>query len=377
MSDTTGVIERRALAIRQHPEHEMFLFALRADEILQIAAVSRIGRTSAADLVGYQREEVRRHVDDILEYLNGADVLFPNALILAFSEEVKFRRSRGPMPDDGLAQAGTLEIPRPGPGELQPAWLVDGQQRALALARCRRPGLAIPVVGFVASQVQVQRDQFIRVNSARPLPRALLTELLPETDLALPRWMAVRKLPSAIVDALNNVPDSPFHRLIRRPSSKSRDGEMAVISDSAVVEMVRARLNESGGCLFVYRNVATGETDGEAALRILFAYWTAVRDVFSEAWGEPPTRSRLMHSAGIKAMGNLMDSIVGRLRPGSPSFADDVRVEVRRVAPLCRWTEGQWEEIGIPWNGIEDTTRSVRLLTNHLLRGYLKQVNAD
>lgn len=377
MNPAAEHLERRALAIRQHPNHEMYLFALRADEILKIAAISRIARTSDAELIGYQRQEVRKHVEDILEYLNSGDILFPNALILAFSEAVRFRRSRGPAPDDGLVQAGTIEIPLPGEGEAPPAWLVDGQQRALALARSSRPEFAVPVVGFVASQVQVQRDQFIRVNSSRPLPRALLTELLPETDLALPRWMAARKLPSAIVDTLNSSPESPFFRLVKRPSGRAREPDTAVLNDTALVEMVRARLHDSGGCLFPYRNVATGETDGENVLRLLVVYWSAVRAVFPDAWGVPPTRSRLMHGAGIKAMGSLMDAIISRLRTSSPSFRADVEAELRRIADGCAWTTGVWKGMGgVPWNSVEDTPRDVRMLSNHLLREYLARANA-
>lgn len=377
MNPTATVLERRALAIRQHPSHEMFVFALRADEILKIAAISRIARTSGEALIGYQRQEVRKHVEDILEYLNSGEILFPNALILAFSESVRFRRSRGPAPDDGLVQAGTLEIPLPGEGDAPPAWLVDGQQRALALSRSNRPDFAVPVVGFVAAQVQVQRDQFIRVNNARPLPRALLTELLPETDLALPRWMAARKLPSAIVDTLNSSPESPFYRLVRRPSSRPREADAAVVNDTALVEMVRARLHDAGGCLFPYRNVVTGETDGESVLRLLVVYWSAVRAVFPDAWGQPPTRSRLMHGAGIKAMGNLMDKVISRIRTSSPSLREDVEAEIRRVADVCAWTSGTWEGMGgAPWNSVEDTPRDVRLLSNHLLREYQKRANA-
>lgn len=377
MNPAAAHLERRALAIRQHPNHEMYLFALRADEILRIAAISRIARTSDEELIGYQRQEVRKHVEDILEYLNSGDILFPNALILAFSDAVRFRRSRGPAPDDGLAQAGTLEIPLPDPGEAPPAWLVDGQQRALALARSNRPDFAVPIVAFVASQLQVQRDQFIRVNSVRPLPRALLTELLPETDLALPRWMAARKLPSAIVDALNNSPESPFHRLIKRPSGRARDAEAGVINDTALVEMIRSRVHDAGGCLFPYRNITTGETDGETVLRLLVVYWKAVRNVFPDAWGVPPTRSRLMHGAGIKAMGNLMDAVISRLRTSSPSFPAEVEVELRRIVDVCAWTSGVWKGMGgMAWNDVEDTPSDVRKLSNLLLREYLLRANA-
>jgi hypothetical protein len=43
--------------------------------------------------------------------------------------------------------------------------------------------------------------------------------------------------------------------------------------------------------------------------RVLCAFWCAVRDTFSDASGRRPTESRVMHSAGIEAMGFLMDRV--------------------------------------------------------------------
>ena len=81
-------------------------------------------------MVEYQRAEVRDHVQNILEYLDRDDVLFPNGLFLGMNGTVPFRRSRGPANDDGLTKVGMLEIPIAEPATFKPAWIVDGQQRA-------------------------------------------------------------------------------------------------------------------------------------------------------------------------------------------------------------------------------------------------------
>ena len=227
------------------------------------------------------------------------------------------------------------------------------------------------VAGFVGADLALQRDQFLRINNARPLPRSLVTELLPEVDTFLPRRLAARKLPSAITDLLNRHPESPFRDLIKRPSSTPEERRKAVVTDTSVIDMVKARLVESSGCLFPYRNVATGETDSETVVDLLVAYWRAVRRSFPEAWGLPPTKSRLMHGAGIKAMGTLMDAIVPRQDPSASDLEDLLAEEIGRIVPLCRWTAGTWEALGgLPWNGIENTSRSVRVLSNHLVREY-------
>src|SRR3954470_21637441 len=93
--------------------HPLYLFCLTGDEILNLADISRISRDDAGTLLGYQRTEVKRHVQDIVDYLNSDQVLFPNSIILAVSSRVRFISSRGPKVRDGLVVAGTLEIPVP------------------------------------------------------------------------------------------------------------------------------------------------------------------------------------------------------------------------------------------------------------------------
>src|SRR5262249_61281887 len=104
--------------------------------------------------------------------------LFPNALILALRPEtVRFEESRGPK--DATAVAGTLRIDIPPPEMHRPAWIVDGQQRALALRCAKNPDFAVPVSAFIAETGALQRDQLIRLNNTPTLPRAPVPPLLP------------------------------------------------------------------------------------------------------------------------------------------------------------------------------------------------------
>jgi DGQHR domain-containing protein len=365
-------LQRRALVIRQSDDYELFLFCLSADEILEIADVSRVSRSSAGDLIGYQRPEVQRHVQEILEYLDGEQVLFPNPIILALSPGFRFRHSRGPNVSDGLASAGLIEIPIPGPSDPKPAWIVDGQQRALALSRTRRKDLPVPVNAFVADTVALQRDQFLRVNNTQPLPRGLVTELLPEVDSPVSPRLALRKIPSALCDLLNRESESPFFSLIRRASSSKEEKRQAVVTDTSIVNMLQESLISTSGCLFPYRNIATGETDTDGIWATLLVYWNAVRDVFPHAWGKPPTQSRLMHGAGIRSMGRLMDRVMATVDPQAKGASDQVHDDLELIAPVCRWTEGEWEALGLSWNEIQNVPKHVRTLSNFLIRSYLK-----
>ena len=122
----------------------------------------------------------------------------------------------------------------------------------------------------------------------------------------------------------------------------------------------------------VYVKMATfkvglgGHADIEGMYRLMLLFWGVAKEVFPHAWGLPPTKSRLMHSAGIEAMGYLMDRIVTRAY-GFPDPADHVRVSLRRIVPHCRWTEGVWDRLGLEWNQVQNVTRHKRMLADFLI----------
>lgn len=374
---SSQVLKRRALRIEQDPEHPLFLFSMTGEELLRIADISRLSRDDAGKLLGYQRSEVRKHVTDIVDYLNTNHVVFPNSIILAVSSRVKFTRSRGPEVDDGCASAGTIEIPIPRDGESRPAWIVDGQQRALALSKCTSRTLPVPINAFVADEVALQRDQFLRVNNTRPLPRGLITELLPQVSTNLPARMAARRIPSAICDWLNQEEQSPFRGLIRRSSQRPEENTKAVVADTSLIKVLEESLSSPTGCLYPYRNMTTGDTDFEAIGRLLVTYWSAVRNVFPEAWGKPPEKSRLMHGAGIRAMGRLMDKIMPSIRARQKKGQQQVETELRLVAPICRWTTGAWESMNmLGWNEVQNVPRHIQMLSWVLINAYLQAKGA-
>lgn len=367
------IIRRRALRVEQCKGHPLYLFCLTGDEILSLADISRVSRDDAGTLIGYQRAEVKRHVQDIVDYLNSDQVLFPNSIILAVSSRVKFIAGRGPRIGDGLVVSGTLEIPVPRDKERKPAWIVDGQQRALAISKSKRRDLPVPVNAFVADDIDIQRDQFLRVNNTRPLPRGLITELLPEVSTPLPATLEAKKIPSAICELLNNNEHSPFYQLIRRTSLSSESKKIAIVSDTSIITIIQESISSPSGCLFPYRNLATGETDFDGIWKILVAYWTAVKSTFPEAWGKTPEKSRLMHGAGLRAMGRLMDRVMSSVDPRSPQALPQVRRELEVIVPVCRWTSGRWSELGdLPWNELQNVPRHIRMLSSFLIRAYVQ-----
>tara|TARA_B100001105_G_scaffold182730_1_gene147820 strand:+ start:2092 stop:3249 length:1158 start_codon:yes stop_codon:yes gene_type:complete len=368
---TTGRQELvvRALHTTQGEGLDVYAFFIKGGDIVRVADISRIERDAADELKGFQRPEIRQHVKGIVDYLNQGDVLFPNAIILALAPDVKFAASRGSKPagDTRVSESGTLTLPIYAEGQ-RVAWIVDGQQRSIALSQAQHKDLAVPVIGFVSDRLSVQREQFILVNKAKPLPTRLINELLPETaTFVLPRDLVARKVPAELVSTLNQDPASPFFRLVKRASD--RGTSEAVVTDTALLSLIKSSLSNPLGALAPFKSVGReGGGDVAGMYRILTTYWSAVKAVFPDAWGKDPKQSRLMHSAGLMAMGLLMDAIYARLPPNSEVAA--VQRELEKVAPSCRWTKGTWETLGLAWNELQNTPPHVKKLQDTLVRAY-------
>ena len=81
-----------------------------------------------------------------------------------------------------------------------------------------------------------------------------------------------------------------------------------------------------------------------------------------------------MHSAGIEAMGILMDRMYAR-HAGKPDEAALVRADLQKLAPACCWTEGTWEAMGLDWNEVQNTPKHIRALSDTLVRLYAARVS--
>lgn len=357
----------RAVRTKQGEGIDVYAFFLPGPSVLEAADIARVHRDEGGgSLHGFQRPEIRSHVKQIADFLDHGPVIFPNAIILALAPEVEFRAARGPDPEGllDIAQAGTLTIPLRPEGE-RAAWIVDGQQRSLALARTKNQEIIVPVVGFVSADIETHREQFILVNKAKPLPARLINELLPETSAFLPRDLSVRRIPSELVNWLNRRQGSPFRGLVRRISDT--DDAKGVVVDSALIAVIRNSVNSPLGALSPHKGGGGSPADLDGMYNQFIIFWQATKDAFPQAWGLPPTRSRLMHSAGIQAMGYLMDRLIARTQ-GSPNQAKEVLSALRRIRPRCAWTEGSWEGLGMAWDEIQSVPRHIRGLADLLIK---------
>ncbi len=359
-----------ALEIQQSEGTTLYAFAADGKQVPLFAAVSRVGRDSEASITGYQRPEVVAHIAAIRHYLESAQPMIPNSIVIAFDERVTFVPARAKSPTV-YSRPGMLIIPvdeRHTDAE-KPGWIVDGQQRTAAIREARVDEFPICITAFVTANEEDQRAQFILVNSTKPLPKGLIYELLPSTNGALPIALQRKRFPSYLLDRLNYDEDSPLEGLIRTPTTP--DG---IVKDNSVLRMLENSLYD--GILYHYRDPDTGEGDTESMLQVLKEFWAAVRDTFPDAWGLPSRRSRLMHGVGIVSLGFVMDAIGEEHMPTAAPNRDDFTRGLAHVVPICHWTDGYWQFTPVHqrrWNDLQNTPRDIQLLTDFLLSEFRRR----
>jgi DGQHR domain-containing protein len=245
---------------------------------------------------------------------------------------------------------------------------VDGQQRVAAIREARIRSFPICVVAFIAEDDREQREQFILVNSTKPLPKGLIYELLPTTDSQLPKLLQRRRFPAYLLDRLNHYSDSPLKGTICTPTAPG-----GLIKDNSLLKMLENSLSD--GVLFRFGNPANNQADIDGMLKTLKAFWAATAKVFKHAWKS--RRSRLMHGVGVVSMGFIMDAIADRYRQEKALKEKHFEADLHGLKDICRWTDGYWEfgpGAQRKWNEIQNTPKDIQLLANYLLLQYKARV---
>ncbi len=344
-------------------DNRLFTFIINGKKIPLFASISRIKRGEEFELAGYQRPQVISHIVEIRHYLESKNSMIPNAIVIAFNNRVKFVRSSANKADSGF---GYLEIPVDvGVEDVEKAgWIVDGQQRMTAIQEADIESFPMCIIGFIADDERAQREHFIRVNSAKPLPKDLLDELIPETDALLDTAKEKRKFPLKLRNQLNHLDNSPFKERIKTPTTPG-----GYIASSSIMKMLDNSL--SNGVLFRHRRVASD--DVKTMVLILVNFWSAVKETFPQEWDLPPSKSRLTHGAGMISLGHIMDAICDRLANTPVPSKDRFAAELVKIRPACRWTQGEWHFGGgvtRRWNDIQNIPKDIEMLANHLVNCY-------
>jgi DGQHR domain-containing protein len=337
-----------AVKANQASGSEVLSFAAEPKDVLAFSEIERVSRDEKGGLRGFQRHQIASHIKEIRDYLGRADALLPNPIVIAFIEGVTVKHGQ-----TGLAE---IEI-QVGDGK-KPGFVVDGQQRLTALSGISKPGFQVFVSVLVCRDYNELRQQFVLINNTRPLPKALIYELLPNVQ-GLPERFTARSFAAKLVDLLNYEEESSLHGLIYQHTNPR-----GVIRDTAVQRLIMS--SASDGAIRQLIN----ETDyAEKSFELVSEFFWAVRTKFQRDWdGMNPKTSRLVHGAGIVAMGYVMELL--HSRTGATKRAE-FEHGLSLLEGKTAWTSGRWkfsDSDERPWNALQNTSGDIDLLSNFLVR---------
>jgi DGQHR domain-containing protein len=300
--------------------------------------------------------------------------MIPNAVVVAFDDRVKFKPDPARPDELGYLRRGVLVIPADPetPDEEKAGFVVDGQQRLAAIRDATVTSFPIVVSAFITNDQAQQTEQFILVNSTKPLHKGLIYELLPATKTTLPSALQRRRFPAVLLERLNLDEGSPLKGMIQ-----TQTNPWGTIKDNSILKMLEHSLSDGALYRLRGRGVGGSEGDTDGMLDLLRAFWGAVARVFPEAWALPAKKSRLVHGAGIVSLGFVMDAICDRLGEDRTPTTDEIEEDLTLLAPACAWTDGEWDfgpRLERKWNEVQNVPKDVDILSNYLLVKYKELV---
>jgi DGQHR domain-containing protein len=332
-----------ATRAQQSAEHQVLTFAATAAEVLSFAEIDRIGRDSQGQLKGFQRPQIAGHIREIRDYVQKADAVLPNAVVIAFIEGVTIEEV-----DEGICRV-TIDTSGDHKGVV-----VDGQQRLTALSQADRPDFQLFVALLLCRDEVELRRQFVLINNTRPLPKSLIYELLPTVD-GLPDRMESRSAAAALTEKLNHQKTSLNGLIIQHTNPGG------VIKDTVIQKALMMSLSDG-----ILRELMLAPNGERECLKLVSEFFEAVKRTFPEAWyNHDANSSRLLGGAGIQAMMGVMELLAHNGARDWSRFAEGMECLKGKTA----WTEGSWDFGGGDirhWKAIQVVSRDVVFLTNYL-----------
>ncbi|MEI8574769.1 DGQHR domain-containing protein [Methylomonas sp. LW13] len=334
-----------AIRAQQSPNHTVVSFAASAEDLLRFASIERIGRDSEGHLSGFQRPQIASHIREIRDYLEKAEAVLPNPIVVAFTDGITIE------PLDGNVCRILIET-----SDIPPGLVVDGQQRLSALSQIENKDFQVFVSALICKDDAELRRQFVLINNTKPLPKSLIYELLPTVD-GLPHRLDARTFAADLTARLNYDPNSSLKGLIRQQTNPN-----GFIADTSIQRVVMNSVNDGMMREFIKEN------DGaERCFDLISEFYRAVQKVFANEWnGHTPKTSRLVHGAGIVSLGYVMEILA--LLDGARNWEDFAK-GMGCLSGRTAWTHGEWKlaENDIRhWKAIQNINKDIVSLTHYL-----------
>jgi len=346
--------EYPALQLQQGENKKVYCFSVNGKDVHNYASISRIAQDGDGKIVGYQRPEIQNHIREIREYINTDTAMIPNAVVLSFNSGFEF------IPDRANSNYGKIRISVSETGD-KPGFIVDGQQRLGAIRDCDHDSFHIFATAFHTKDIDEQREQFILVNNVKPLKKSLIYELIPDIKGKMPSQLQQKKIPAHLTMCLDGDDESPFYRLIKRPTNPS-----GIITDTVIQRMIEHSIKDGA----LRHCVNLEQFDFELALSILKNYWNIVKKAFPNAWAVNPRNSRLSHGVGITSLGSIMDLLY------QVDQVEKTEEIINKISGHCAWTEGSWKINGekIPFNSPQNISKDVQKISHHIQELVYKEI---
>lgn len=356
--------------------HTLYSFVIDGKQLHYVATVPHVSRDEHGVLTGIQRKEVDKHIATIAGYLNAnkEDAMIPNSLILGFNKpsgKSDYPKFAPYNKEDKDCPFGTLTLST---DDMKHAILVDGQQRDRAIRDSEIEEFPVNVVAFVAETPDEFLEHTVRINSTKAFPKSLIYEMLPRIGGSFSTALEKKRIPSKLVERLNNDEDSPLVNLIKTITNESGNDKIAML---AFMTMLEKSLKDG------YLSELKEADDIDGMVDVVKNFWSAARDTFDKEWILSTKECRFFHAASVRALGAVMDK-VSNLKP-KESLTKDFYSEIfQTLKPHCAWTPdaGEWNlPVGIAgggrkaWNEIQNTGPGVNILTHHFMK-VLRESNA-
>jgi len=350
------------------PIGSFYLTKLSWKDLLDIAAtdIRRIeNETNSGDgfdsYLGIQREVTESRVKEISEYVNTFDATFPTSIILAISsKEYSFKGEKVDLQDylkmdteedydeidNIIITENQLKIRRSG----AVASVLDGQHRIEGIKRAYENNLFgdvfdLNVTIFVDLDVDDQAQIFSVINKAQTkVNKSLVYDLYEYAKSRSPQ-----KTAHDIVRALNRMERSPFYKKVKI-LGKVVNRESETIAQATFVELIMGCISDnpmrdrhdirkkrriSRGYdrnKYVFRDYFLDEND-VAISKILWNYFSAVREIWPNSWQVTENGNILNKSTGVIALMRFLRYIYSENNL-NPDTGVDYYVDVLRNTGL-------------------------------------------
>ncbi|WP_281978768.1 DGQHR domain-containing protein DpdB [Pseudorhizobium flavum] len=336
-----------AIRARQSEAHTVLSFAALASDLQKFALIERVARDAEGALSGFQRPQIAGHIREIRDYLEKPEAILPNPIVVAFTENVRILEEQ----PDGRCE---VEIDTSGGA---PGLVVDGQQRLTALGQVEEKDFQVFVSAIICRDEEELRRQFVLINNTRPLPKSLIYELLP-TVTGLPRRLGDRSVAANIAARLNYDETSSLKGMIYQHTNPS-----GIIRDTAIQRVIINSMSDG-----VMREMMREPDGADLSFRLVSEFYRAVKFVFRNEWEDhTPKTSRLVHGAGIMALGYVMEILA--LLDGARTW-DDFSKGLACLVDNTAWTSGEWnfgEGDKRHWKSVQNVNRDIVSLAQYLI----------